>query len=74
MKLVSSVDAIRRRFRTPPRHNLQNALKITAGAGAAIWVALKLKRELYGPGGTRMARYDTSIDKVWGKNDRRGPE
>lgn len=71
MKLMSSVNALRSRFRTPPKNNLQNALKITAGAGAAILLALKVKRELYGPGGTKMARYDTSIDKVWDKNDRR---
>jgi hypothetical protein len=71
VKLAKSVDAFRRRFRTPPRNNLRNAIKITAGAGAAILVALKFRRELYGPGGTRMARYDTSVDKVWDKNDRR---
>jgi hypothetical protein len=74
MKLPGSVDAIRRRLRPPPRRNLRNALKITAGAGAAILLALKFRRELYGPGGTRMARYDTSIDKIWDKNDRRRPD
>ena len=44
---------------------MQQALKVTAGTAAAIWVVLRLKRELYGPGGTKMSRYDKSVDEVW---------
>lgn len=47
------------------RDNLSRAAKITAGAAAAVWVALKLRRELYGPGGTKMSRYDKTVDDVW---------
>ena len=44
---------------------VQQALKVTAGTAAAIWVVLRLKRELYGPGGTKMSRYDKTVDEVW---------
>ena len=44
---------------------MQQALKVTAGTAAAIWVVLRLKRELYGPGGTKMSRYDRNVDDVW---------
>jgi hypothetical protein len=71
MKLGSRVNDLRRRLKTPDRSTVQTALKVTAGASAAILLALKFRRELYGPGGTTMARYDTSVDKVWDKNDRR---
>lgn len=50
----------------PPKPGrLGKAVKITAGTAAAIWVAMKLKRELYGPGGTKMSRYDKNVDEVW---------
>lgn len=50
----------------PPKHGrLEKAAKITAGTAAAIWVALKLRRELYGPGGTKMSRYDKRVDEIW---------
>ena len=50
----------------PPKHSkLEKAIKVTAGTAAAVWVVLRLKRELYGPGGTRMSRYDRSVDDVW---------
>jgi hypothetical protein len=47
------------------RERLEKAIKVTAGTAAAIWVVLRLRRELYGPGGSRMSRYDPSVDKIW---------
>ena len=47
------------------KEQIEKAVKVTAGTAAAIWVVLRLKRELYGPGGTRMSRYDRSVDKIW---------
>ena len=53
----------------PPKNSrIEKALKVTAGTAAAVWVVLQLKRELYGPGGTRMSRYDSSVDDVWKKD------
>ena len=50
----------------PPKHSrIDKAIKVTAGTAAALWVVLKLRRELYGPGGTRMSRYDNTVDEVW---------
>jgi len=49
----------------PKQGRLEKAVKITAGTAAAVWVAMKLRRELYGPGGTKMSRYDKSVDEVW---------
>lgn len=50
----------------PPKHSrIEKAIKVTAGTAAAFWVVLKLRRELYGPGGTKMSRYDSNVDDVW---------
>ena len=50
----------------PAKHSrLEKAVKVTAGTAAAVWMVLKLRRELYGPGGTKMSRYDKSVDDVW---------
>jgi hypothetical protein len=50
----------------PAKHpRLEKAVKVTAGTAAAVWMVLKLRRELYGPGGTKMSRYDKSVDDVW---------
>jgi hypothetical protein len=53
--------------RIPPmnRSKIEKAAKVTAGTAAAIWVMLKLKRELYGPGGSKMSRYDRAVDEIW---------
>ena len=47
------------------RQQFEKAAKVTAGTAAAIWVVLKLRRELYGPGGTKLSRYDRTVDEVW---------
>lgn len=55
----------------PPvnKETLSKAAKVTAGAAAAVWVVLQLRRELYGPGGTRMSRYDNTVDDVWDRDE-----
>ena len=54
----------------PPKHGrIDKAIKVTAGTAAALWVVLKLRRELYGPGGTRMSRYDSTVDEVWKRDE-----
>jgi len=53
----------------PANHSkIERAAKVTAGTAAAIWVVLKLRRELYGPGGSKMSRYDKNVDEVWKKD------
>lgn len=55
------------RIPLPGREHLEKAATVTVGAAAAIWMLLRLRRELYGPGGTKMSRYDRSVDEVWEK-------
>jgi hypothetical protein len=47
------------------KEQIEKAVKVTAGAAAGLWVILRLKRELYGPGGTKMSRYNRTVDQVW---------
>ncbi len=48
---------------------METVAKVTAGTAAAVWMVIRLKRELYGPGGSRMSRYQSTVDKVWKHND-----
>lgn len=47
------------------RKQIENVVKVTAGTAAAVWMVLRLKRELYGPGGSKMSRYRPDVDKLW---------
>ena len=69
MKLDETLSEIRSHIRKPERKEIERAIEVTAATAAAIWVMLRLKRELYGPGGSRMSRYDPKVDKVWDKDD-----
>ena len=53
--------------RVPParRKQIEKVAKVTAGTAAAVWMVLRLKRELYGPGGTKLSRYHPDVDKIW---------
>ena len=63
--MKNPVSAVKERISPKRREQVEKAVKVTAGTAAAIWVVLRLKRELYGPGGTRMSRYDKTVDKIW---------
>ena len=67
MKLDKTLDSLRDRLNPPRTGKLGNALKIAAGTAATVWVLLQLRRELYGPGGTKMSAYDPDIDEIWEK-------
>ena len=62
---LSELSGIAKRITPVNRSKIEKVAKVTAGTAAAIWVVLKLKRELYGPGGTRMSRYDRAVDEIW---------
>jgi len=57
--------AITKQLLPKRRNRIEQAVKVTAGTAAGIWMVLRLRRELYGPGGTRMSRYDRTVDDVW---------
>lgn len=63
--MKNPLSSLTERIAPTRKGKVQQALKVTAGTAAAIWMVLRLKRELYGPGGTKMSRYDRSVDEVW---------
>ncbi len=65
MKASDVINAAKRKIRAPRGADLKTVLAVSAGAASAIWFALRLRRELYGPGGTKLSRYDRSVDKRW---------
>jgi hypothetical protein len=65
MKTKNPLATITKRVSPKRRQQIEAAVKVTAGTAAAVWMVLRLKRELYGPGGTKLSRYERSVDKVW---------
>jgi hypothetical protein len=59
MKPSDAIDIVKR------KGGLKTVLAVTAGTASAIWFALRLRKDLYGPGGTKLSRYNRSIDKTW---------
>ena len=65
MDIKKPLSSITKKVSPKRRQQLEKAAKVTVGAVAAAWVVLRLKRELYGPGGSKMSRYESTVDKVW---------
>ncbi len=65
MKPGDVIKTVKRKVRPPRKNNLKTVLAVTAGAASGIWFALRLRKDLYGPGGTKLARYNRSVDKTW---------
>jgi hypothetical protein len=71
MRIRNPLTLLEGRLQPSRREKLQKAAKVTAGTAAAIWMVLRLKRELYGPGGSKMSRYDSEVDEIWRKRRER---
>jgi len=69
MKTKNPISSITKRVSPKRRKQLETVAKVTAGTAAALWMAIRLKRELYGPGGSKMSRYRPTVDKVWKHDD-----
>lgn len=65
MRIKNPLSILGKRLEPSKREKLEKVVSITAGTAAAIWMVLRLKRDLYGPGGSRMSRYDKEVDEVW---------
>ncbi|MEO5903500.1 MAG: hypothetical protein ABIQ55_05750 [Gemmatimonadaceae bacterium] len=65
MNIKKPLSSITEKVSPQRRKQLENAARVTVGAVAAAWMVLRLRRELYGPGGSKMSRYQSQIDKVW---------
>ena len=74
MKLDKTFESLRDRISPPKSGKLGNVLKVAAGTAATVWVLLQLRRELYGPGGTKMSPYDPDVDDIWDKERRQQEE
>lgn len=69
MKTKNPLASITKRVSPKRRKQIETVAKVTAGTAAAVWMVIRLKRELYGPGGSRMSRYQSTVDKVWKHDD-----
>jgi hypothetical protein len=69
MKTKNPLSSITKRVSPKRRKQIETVAKVTAGTAAALWMVLRLKRELYGPGGSKMSRYQSTVDKVWKHDD-----
>jgi len=65
MKPGDVIDSVKRKVRPPRKNNVKTVVAVTAGVTSAIWFALRLRKDLYGPGGTKLSRYNPSVDKTW---------
>jgi hypothetical protein len=64
MSVTDIITSATRKLRPQKKHNTRSAIVVSVGIATAVWGAMKLKRELYGPGGTKLSRYDRSVDKI----------
>jgi hypothetical protein len=69
MKTKNPLASIAKRVSPKRRKQIETVAKVTAGTAAALWMVIRLKRELYGPGGSKMSRYHPTVDKVWKHDD-----
>jgi hypothetical protein len=67
MRIRNPLSLLDGRLEPSRREKIEKAAKVTVGTAATIWMVLRLKRELYGPGGSKMSRYDSEVDEVWRK-------
>ena len=65
MDLKKPLSSITKRVSPARRKQIEKVAKVTAGTAAAVWMVLRLRRELYGPGGTKLSRYQREVDKIW---------
>lgn len=64
MSIGDIIGGATRKLRPRRKDKTRTVVLASAGIASAIWAAMKLRKELYGPGGTKLSRYNRSIDKV----------
>jgi hypothetical protein len=72
MRIQKVISLIGRQLTPSRREKFEKAATVTVGTAAAVWMVLRLKRELYGPGGSRLSRYDPKVDEMWEERRRSG--
>jgi len=56
MKISKAVDAIRHPKKAKKRSTIFRVLEVSAGVATTAWLALRVRKSLYGPGGTKLSR------------------
>lgn len=69
MKLPDVTRVIHRPKSSPSRPSVLRVLQVSAGVASAVWLALRVRKELYGPGGTKLSRYPLARDADDEKDD-----
>jgi hypothetical protein len=72
MRIQKVISLIGQQLKPSRREKFEKAATVTVGTAAAVWVVLRLRRELYGPGGTQLSRYDPKVDEMWEERRRSG--
>jgi hypothetical protein len=57
VKIAKAVEAIRHPKKAKKRSAIFKALELSAGVATTAWLALRVRKNLYGPGGTKLSRY-----------------
>ena len=57
MKIGKTIEAIRHPKKAKKRSAIFRAREISAGVATTAWLALRVRKNLYGPGGTKLSRY-----------------
>lgn len=57
MKFDKVIQAIRHPKKARKRGAIIRALEVGAGVATTAWLALRVRKHIYGPGGTKLSRY-----------------
>jgi hypothetical protein len=57
MKIADVVEKIRHPKKAKKRSTIFRVLEVGAGVATTAWLALRVRKNLYGPGGTKLSRY-----------------
>ncbi len=57
MKLSNAIRAIRHPKKAKKPSALFRVLEVGASVATAAWLALRVRKHIYGPGGTKLSRY-----------------
>lgn len=57
MKFDKLIETIRHPKKAKKRSAVFRALEVGAGVATTAWLALRVRKHIYGPGGTKLSRY-----------------
>jgi hypothetical protein len=57
MKFDKLIERIRHPKKAKKRSAIFRALEVGAGVATTAWLSLRVRKHIYGPGGTKLSRY-----------------